>query len=60
MSPTYAPPGQLWLLPQSQQEGLDVDHAKVIEVSSRPTARCAKEARGTRSRRSSTAPPTAP
>ncbi|WP_420078645.1 ornithine cyclodeaminase [Streptomyces sp. JL4002] len=32
MSPTYAPPGQLWLLPQSQQEGLDVDHAKVIEV----------------------------
>ncbi|MCB5164750.1 ornithine cyclodeaminase [Streptomyces bambusae] len=32
MAPPYAPPGQLWLLPQSQQEGLDLDRRKVIEV----------------------------
>ncbi|MBM9624580.1 ornithine cyclodeaminase [Streptomyces zhihengii] len=32
MSPSYAPPGQLWLLPQAQQEGLDLDHRQVIDV----------------------------
>ncbi|GGK20319.1 hypothetical protein GCM10010124_11180 [Pilimelia terevasa] len=30
--PPYAPPGQLWLLPQSQLEGLDVDYPQVIKV----------------------------
>ncbi|MEU8773442.1 ornithine cyclodeaminase [Streptomyces sp. NPDC048606] len=32
MSQSYAPPGKLWLLPQSQQEGLDLDHRQVIAV----------------------------
>jgi alanine dehydrogenase len=32
MSPTYAPPGQLWLLPQSQQEDLNFDYQQVIAV----------------------------
>ncbi|MFF4322888.1 ornithine cyclodeaminase [Streptomyces sp. NPDC001568] len=35
MSQSYAPTGQLWLLPQSHQEGLDLDHRKVIEVVER-------------------------
>ncbi|MDI6104777.1 ornithine cyclodeaminase family protein [Actinoplanes sp. NEAU-A12] len=35
MPPSYAPPGQLWLLPQSQQEGLDLDHRQVIMVVER-------------------------
>jgi alanine dehydrogenase len=32
MTQGYAPPGQLWLLPQSQQEGLDLDRRQVIAV----------------------------
>jgi ornithine cyclodeaminase/alanine dehydrogenase-like protein (mu-crystallin family) len=32
VSHDYAPPGQLWLLPQSQQEGLDLDHRQVLGV----------------------------
>jgi ornithine cyclodeaminase len=32
MSQNYGLPGQLWLLPQSQQEGLDFDHRQVIDV----------------------------
>ncbi|MGL5859722.1 MAG: hypothetical protein ACRCY9_00500, partial [Phycicoccus sp.] len=32
MSPCYAAQGHLWLLSQSQQEGLDVDHREVIAV----------------------------
>ncbi len=32
MSLTYGTPGQLWLLPQSEQEGLDVDHRQVLDV----------------------------
>lgn len=32
MSQSYALPGQLWLLPQSQQEGLDLDRRQVIAV----------------------------
>ncbi|MCE7080334.1 ornithine cyclodeaminase [Streptomyces sp. ST2-7A] len=32
MSQNYAAPGQLWLLPQSQQEGLDFDYRQVISV----------------------------
>ncbi|MER5308788.1 ornithine cyclodeaminase [Streptomyces sp. NPDC002773] len=32
MSQSCAPPGQLWLLPQSQQEGLALDRRQVIEV----------------------------
>lgn len=32
MSQSYAAPGQLWLLPQSQQEGLDFDYKQVLEV----------------------------
>ncbi|MEU9731627.1 ornithine cyclodeaminase [Streptomyces sp. NPDC048002] len=35
MSKSYAAPGNLWLLPQSQQEGLDLDHRQVIEVVER-------------------------
>lgn len=32
MSQSYGLPGQLWLLPQSQQEGLNFEHRQVIEV----------------------------
>ncbi|MFB7941805.1 ornithine cyclodeaminase [Streptomyces sp. NPDC056049] len=32
MPQKYAPPGQLWLLPQSQQENLDLDRRQVIAV----------------------------
>ncbi|MEV6520343.1 ornithine cyclodeaminase family protein [Longispora sp. NPDC051575] len=32
MTSKYAPRGQLWLLPQSQQEGLDFDHGQVLKV----------------------------
>jgi ornithine cyclodeaminase/alanine dehydrogenase-like protein (mu-crystallin family) len=35
VSHSYAPPGQLWLLPQSQQEGLDLDHRQVLTVVER-------------------------
>lgn len=35
MSPSYAPPGQLWLLPEAQQEGLDLDHRQVLTVVER-------------------------
>ncbi|MFD6418141.1 ornithine cyclodeaminase [Streptomyces sp. NPDC060194] len=35
MPQSYAPPGQLWLLPQSAQEGLDLDHRQVIAVVER-------------------------
>ncbi|MET8973427.1 ornithine cyclodeaminase [Streptomyces hydrogenans] len=35
MPPSYAPPGQLWLLPQAEQEGLDLDHRTVIDVVER-------------------------
>jgi len=35
VSHSYAPAGQLWLLPQSQQEGLDFDYAQVISVVER-------------------------
>ncbi|QWF77888.1 ornithine cyclodeaminase [Amycolatopsis sp. CA-230715] len=35
MSQSYAAPGQLWLLPQSQQEGLDFDYRQVLEVVER-------------------------
>ncbi|MFF3015594.1 ornithine cyclodeaminase [Streptomyces sp. NPDC057939] len=32
MTRSYAPPGQLWLLPQSEQEGLDLDRRQLITV----------------------------
>ena len=32
MTTNYAPPGQLWLLPHSEQEGLDIDRERVISV----------------------------
>ncbi|GAA4547781.1 ornithine cyclodeaminase [Amycolatopsis samaneae] len=35
MTQTYAAPGELWLLPQSQQEGLDFDYRQVLEVVER-------------------------
>jgi alanine dehydrogenase len=35
VSHSYAPPGQLWLLPQSQQEDLDLDHRQVLGVVER-------------------------
>lgn len=35
MSHSYAPAGQLWLLPQSHQEGLDFDYQQVISVVER-------------------------
>ncbi len=35
MSHSYAPAGQLWLLPQSHQEGLDFDYEQVISVVER-------------------------
>ncbi|MDG4764929.1 ornithine cyclodeaminase family protein [Solwaraspora sp. WMMD406] len=35
MSQGYAAPGQLWLLPQSEQEGLDFDYRQVLDVVER-------------------------
>lgn len=32
MSQSYAAPGQLWLLPQSQQEGLNFDYRQALDV----------------------------
>ncbi|MFD5248232.1 ornithine cyclodeaminase [Amycolatopsis sp. NPDC058340] len=44
MSQSYAEPGQLWLLPQSQQEGLDFDYRQVLKVVEQ--AYCAVRERG--------------